>query len=138
MTGLSGVLSPTNYLPGTDAANYKTVADQIGGTAFLQAFESLKGGGQITEVEGKKATDAMARLSTTQSDDEYKKSLEELRWVMVNGQRRLDGLPPIPYDDGSKNNSAGKQGGVPQAGYIDSGYRFKGGDPADPNNWEQQ
>lgn len=28
--------------------------------------------------------------------------------------------------------------GAPAAGAVDSGYRFKGGDPADPANWERQ
>jgi hypothetical protein len=96
VTGMSGVLDPRNYLRGNDAADFGSVLDQIGGSAFLQAFESLKGGGQITEVEGAKATAAMARLNTAQRDDTFKASLEELRWVMVNGQRRLDGLPPLP------------------------------------------
>jgi hypothetical protein len=91
VTGLSGSLDPRNYVAGTDATNFKTVVDQIGGTAFLQAFESLKGGGQITEIEGKKATDAMARLNTAQSDGEFKASLQELREVMVRAQSRLGG-----------------------------------------------
>jgi hypothetical protein len=93
VTGLSGKLDPRNYIAGTDATNFKTVVDQIGGAAFLQAFESLKGGGQITEVEGKKATDAMARLNTAQSDAEFKESLNELRQIMAQGQARLGGAP---------------------------------------------
>lgn len=93
VTGLSGNLDPRNYIAGTDATNFKTVVDQLGGAAFLQAFESLKGGGQITEVEGKKATDAMARLNTAQSDSEFKASLEELRGIMAAGQARLGGAP---------------------------------------------
>lgn len=88
-TGLSGTIDPRNYIPGTDAADFRAVLDQIGGTAFLQAFESLKGGGQITEVEGKKATDAIARLSRAQSDKEFEQSLRDLREVMVSGQKRL-------------------------------------------------
>ena len=87
-TGLSGKIDPRNYIPGTEAADFRAVLDQIGGTAFLQAFESLKGGGQITEVEGKKATDAIARLSRAQSDIEFEKSLKDLRSVMVNGLER--------------------------------------------------
>jgi hypothetical protein len=56
--------SLTPNLPSVDAARAATFLDQIGGAAFLTAFETLKGGGQITEVEGEKATNAIARLST--------------------------------------------------------------------------
>lgn len=53
---------------------------QLGGAAFLQAFESLKGGGQITEIEGKKATDAMARLTNLrQSDEGFKTALQDFK-----------------------------------------------------------
>lgn len=88
-TGLSGSIDPRNYIPGTDATDFKVVVDQIGGAAFLQAFESLKGGGQITEVEGKKATDAMARLNRAQSDKEFKTALTDLRKVMSDGLARM-------------------------------------------------
>ena len=93
-TGLSGSLDPRNYIPGTDAMDFRSVLDQIGGTAFLQAFESLKGGGQITEMEGKKATDAIARLSRAQSDAEFVQSLNDLRAVMQGGLDRLKGAAP--------------------------------------------
>ena len=88
-SGLSGYLDPRNYIAGTDARNFQTLLAQIKGKAFLQAFETLKGGGQITEVEGKKATDAIARLDTTQSDEEFKSALEELRGIMAKGYERL-------------------------------------------------
>jgi hypothetical protein len=90
-TGLSGVLDPRNYTPGTDARDFRVVLDQLGGAAFLQAFESLKGGGQITEVEGKKATEAIARLNRAQSDSEFEVALNDLRGVMKNGYDRLGG-----------------------------------------------
>lgn len=90
-TGLSGSADPRNYIPGTDATDFRVVLDQIGGAAFLQAFESLKGGGAITEVEGKKATDAIARLNRAQSDSEFETSLRDLRAVMATGKARLAG-----------------------------------------------
>lgn len=92
-TGLSGVMDPRNYVPGTNPRDFQVVLDQLGGAAFLQAFESLKGGGQITEVEGKKATDAMARLNRAQSDEEFQQSLQDLRSVMEKGRARLGGVP---------------------------------------------
>lgn len=104
--GLSGKLDPRNYVQGTDAADFRAVLNQIGGSAFLQAFESLKGGGQITEMEGKKATDAIARLDRAQSDEEFKQSLNDLRQVMADGYRRLSGR-----DYGKAPPAGGASGG---------------------------
>lgn len=84
-TGASSMLP---IIPGTDAADFNAVLDQIKGQAFLQAFESLKGGGQITEVEGTKATQAIARLERAQSEGEFVKSLQELRGIVSNGLER--------------------------------------------------
>jgi len=98
-TGLSGQIDPRNVIAGTDAMDFKSVIDQLQGKAFLEAFESLKGGGQITEVEGKKATDAMARLSRAQSDAEFVQSLTDLGDVVSAGIERMGGKrrgPPKP------------------------------------------
>lgn len=66
-------------VPGTPAADFDAKARQLEGKAFLQAFETLKGGGQITQIEGEKATAAIARLQRSQSEPEYKASLREIR-----------------------------------------------------------
>lgn len=104
VTGMSGVIDPRNYMRGTDAKDFQVVNDQLQGAAFLQAFESLKGGGQITEVEGKKATDAMARLNTAQSDKEYKAALQELRGIMSSAKARLGGVPDQGGNLTNENN----------------------------------
>lgn len=54
--------------------------NQALGGAFLQAYESLKGGGQITEVEGAKATAAKARLANLkQSDAGFREALADFK-----------------------------------------------------------
>ncbi len=88
-TGLSSVLDPRNYLAGTDATDFNTRKKQLEGRAFLQAFNSLRGGGQITEVEGKKATEAIARLNAAQSDEAYVEALTELKGILEVGKDRL-------------------------------------------------
>ncbi|NTF43067.1 phage tail tip lysozyme [Rhizobium rhizogenes] len=62
--------------------------DQINGQAFLQAYNTLRGGGQITEVEGAKATAAMGRLNTAQNLQDYKEALQELRDIVAQGVTR--------------------------------------------------
>lgn len=83
--GARGVLPP---LPGEEAGA-QAYLDQIGGSAFLQAFETLKGSGQITEVEGRKATSAITRLTNQWQDwASAKKAAEELRGIIENGMFR--------------------------------------------------
>jgi len=79
--GASGRADPRNYLPGTDATDFRVLLDQIKGGTFLQAFQSLKGGGAITEVEGTKAEQAIARLNRDQSEQAFRESLQDLREV---------------------------------------------------------
>jgi hypothetical protein len=75
-------------IPGTDAKDFDIRLDQLKGKQFLQAFESLKGGGQITEVEGKKATDAIARMDAAGSEQEFTKAAREFQAVIREGARR--------------------------------------------------
>jgi hypothetical protein len=66
--------------------------EQLGGVAFLQAYENLKGGGQITEQEGIKAGAAIARLQRTQDLDAYKQALKEFSEVIAAGIERAKAL----------------------------------------------
>ncbi|WP_305986469.1 hypothetical protein [Roseibium sp. MMSF_3544] len=93
VTGFSGIFNaPFGLaLPGTDSANFLARLEQLKGKAFLQAFETLKGGGQITEREGLAAQNAIARLQTSQSDEEFKAALEELRQIVMTARARISG-----------------------------------------------
>jgi hypothetical protein len=65
------LLPGSRFVPGTDEAGFMSRFDQIKGGSFLKAYEILKGGGQITEIEGKKATDAMNRMNISTSEKEF-------------------------------------------------------------------
>ena len=94
-TGLSGTIDPRNYIPGTNAKDFRAVHDQLAGKAFLTAFESLKGGGAISEKEGEKAQQAIARMSLTQSEKEYKQALNDYKEVIQKGAARLKNNEPV-------------------------------------------
>ena len=70
--------------------------EQLQGQAFLQAFETLKGGGQITEREGQAAQAAIARLQRPQSEDAYRQALTELRAIVARGAERAGGAAQQP------------------------------------------
>lgn len=87
-TGASSRADPRNFIPGTEAYNFNVLMDQIQGRTFLAAFESLKGGGQITEIEGQKAEQSIARLNKAQSTEEFVSSLTELQGIIGSGIER--------------------------------------------------
>lgn len=91
--GLGGILPA---IPGTPQAGVVARIEQLQGSAFLQAFESLKGGGQITEVEGKKATDAIARLSRVQNKADFVAALNDLKSVIALGLERARSQQSAP------------------------------------------
>lgn len=87
----TGMFSFLQAVPGTPQRRFGARAAQLEGQAFLQAFESLKGGGQITEIEGTKATQAIGRLDTAQSANDYRQALIELRDLLELAQSRPPG-----------------------------------------------
>ena len=94
-------------------ADYIERIDQIKGGTFLEAFNSLRGGGQITEAEGNKATVALARLSRVKDTKSINQALDDLRSVVESGMRRA-------------RETAGIGGSPPAAGFN---ARFEGEQP---------
>lgn len=75
--------------PATSAQRrFQPVVDQIKGQTFLEAYERLKGGGVITEVEGAKAEQALARLNQAQDDADFAAALQDLYEVVSVGEQR--------------------------------------------------
>jgi len=129
-SGLSeavGVGFGTRLLPGSSASDFESLFNQVQGGAFLQAYETLRGGGAITETEGKKATAARNRMSLAQSESEFIKAAREYQDVLREGIKRAETRAGVPSETSG--------GGSPAVGAVEDGHRFKGGDPADPNNW---
>ena len=76
------------HVEGSDASGFESRHNQILGGAFLQAFESLKGGGQITEIEGSKATQAKNRMTKSASESEYIQAAREYQDILRKGVAR--------------------------------------------------
>jgi hypothetical protein len=76
-------LFPT--MPGSKAADFEARLDEIKGGAFLEAYNTLRGGGSITEVEGQKATQAITRMSTAQSEKEFIDAARDFQNVIRTG-----------------------------------------------------
>src|SRR3990167_1971770 len=84
----TGMMSSLSMIPGSRWYDFGQKVKQIQGQAFLQAYETLKGGGVITEIEGNKATQSIARLSQSQTEASFKEALNELRGILVTARER--------------------------------------------------
>lgn len=89
----TGPTAFTQYIPGTSMRDLRSRISELTGSTFLQAYESLKGTGQITEIEGKKATDAISRLNDPYvKTEDYRQALYDLRSVVQNAQSKANKL----------------------------------------------
>jgi hypothetical protein len=100
---------------------------------FLEAFETLKGGGQITEREGIQAQRAMENLSRQQSPQQLQKNLRDLKDIILKGQERARNKIQVPEADRytgslgtnvSTDATATQQGGAMQTDASGRKYRL--------------
>lgn len=85
-TGKSAIVP---LLPGTPAFDFNEKLETVKGSVFLEQFEKLKGGGQITEIEGQKAEQALAALERKQSEGQFEEQLNIVLEIFERGQKRL-------------------------------------------------
>jgi trehalose-6-phosphatase len=96
------------FIPGTDAADFQSLFEQVKGSAFLEAFNTLKGAGAISEKEGEKATAARTRMSAAQSENEFVKAAREYQDVIRKGvqvMQQKSGSAPAAAGGGAVDTS---------------------------------
>lgn len=78
---------------------------QLQSQSWMAARAMLKGGGQITDYESRKAEAAVARLTRAQGEKEFRAALQDLRDAITDGMAKLEGkggaLPAAPADNGA-------------------------------------
>jgi len=123
MRGAVGFSSIIPNRPGSQAASFENRLKQIGGQQFLEAFAALKGGGQITEIEGAKATAAIARMQASNSEEEFINAAREFQGIIKQGlarqQAQAGGAPnaaTIPPSAATTGPQEGATATNPQTG----------------------
>jgi hypothetical protein len=110
----TGASSIFNMIPATGGFDFAQKVEQLKGKTFLEAFQALKGGGAITEIEGKKAENAIARLNVAQSEPAFMLALNELEEVVKAGidrSRTKAGVTaPVAAAPSPANNLKSKYG----------------------------
>lgn len=144
-------------VPSTPAGNFAADIEALSGDVRLQAFKTLKGGGQITETESEFAAQATANLSRdNQSFEQFQRELKDLRDFLSAldnaANQRAQGIdvPEItpnapesvraasgettdPADVGGMTGFAN----IPVGTVVEEGGlgTFMGGDPTKLENW---
>ena len=72
------------------AKEFITLHNQLAGKIFLAAFAGLKGGGQITEIEGQKATEALSNVNRQLDPPAYRDALEQYLLDLQSQVLRLE------------------------------------------------
>jgi hypothetical protein len=88
--GAGMVAGLAGFRPGSEAYDFKVMVDQLKGGSFLQAYETLKGGGPIANAEGAKAEAAVARLDRAQTPQAFDEALNDYRDAIKRGFASLE------------------------------------------------
>jgi len=87
-------------------------------------------------------------LTPGQAED-FKNITRQIYGAAQAGQKQIDAAfrqqaetyklrPEMVLQDLGQNTPAGQPTAIPKVGVVQDGYRFKGGNPADPKSWEKQ
>lgn len=109
--GAAGVLPG---IPGTQQRGFVALVDQAKGQVFLDAFNALRGGGAITEIEGEKATKARARMDRAQTQEDFDAALADYEAVIRRGLATARSNAKLRGPDTVRAAPAGPGTGQPQ------------------------
>lgn len=88
----------SRLIPGTDPATFGKLEEQVKGQSFLEAIGKLRGTGQISEIEGAKATAAINRMDKSMDEKDYIEAAREFQANVIAGmeiaQAKAEGRKP--------------------------------------------
>jgi hypothetical protein len=90
-TGWQANLGLHNW-SGTPQQGFKSRVEQATAGAFLEGAQALKGLGQMTEIEGSKATAAINRMNIAQSDAEFMSAVKDYEDALISAQKKIQAM----------------------------------------------
>jgi len=126
-----GLASKLPTMPGSDSANFQAELNTFQSQAFIPMVAQLKGMGALSDAEGKKLTAAVGALDPNMGEKAFRESVKRITDEMLAARARVSGESRPAANSQPVRKSVVK-------GQVIDGYRFKGGDPGDQNNWEKR
>jgi hypothetical protein len=114
-SGIGSGFGAAGFIPGTDTTDFKTRFGQVQGQSFLGAINTLRGTGQITEIEGAKATAAINRMSLAQSEVEFVRAANDFKDALNRGYKAAQQRAGVaPINPIAQPNVGGSKPGIPK------------------------
>lgn len=131
--GLDANFGVKSYLPvvrGTPRADFQNLLEQLQSSIFIDNRAKLKGGGSITDYEGRQAAQAEVALGQAVSADQFRKSLQDYQYWVNRGLEKLRAkagkpteAPQAAIDFLKKNNTpAVRKQFLDKYKYLPEGY----------------
>lgn len=111
---------------------------QIKSAIVLSANEKMKGLGPLSDADARRVEESVGLLDRARNKKEFLSAIAEIdrsvEDIIARAGSAAQEFPQLGRGFRPTQQPAPSAG--PRPGMIEDGYRFRGGNPADPNSWE--